>query len=40
MGQIERDFEKGVADGAEESLEVIALAAASWRAESYDHESL
>jgi len=33
MGRIEGDFEKGVADGAEESLKVIALAVASWRAE-------
>lgn len=32
MGRIEGDFEKGVADGAELSLQVIALAAASWRA--------
>jgi uridine phosphorylase len=40
MGQIEGDFEKGVADGAEESLKVIALAAASWKAKRHDHESL
>jgi len=40
MGRIEGDFEKGVADGAEESLKVIALAAASWRAKRYDHEFL
>ena len=32
MGRIEGDFEKGVADGAELSLQVIALAAESWRA--------
>ena len=32
MGRIEGDFEKGVADGAEESIKVMALAAASWRA--------
>jgi uridine phosphorylase len=32
MGRIEGDFEKGIADGAEESLRVIALGAASWRA--------
>ena len=32
MGQIEGDFEKGVADGAEESLRVISLAAGRWRA--------
>jgi uridine phosphorylase len=32
MGRIEGDFEKGVADGAEESLRVIALTATSWRA--------
>ena len=31
MGRIEGDFEKGVADGAKESLRVVALAAASWR---------
>lgn len=34
MGRIEGDFEKGVADGAEESLKVIALATARWRAEN------
>jgi uridine phosphorylase len=33
MGQIEGDFEKGVTDGAEESLRVIALVAGQWRAE-------
>jgi hypothetical protein len=33
MGRIEGDFEKGAAEGAEESLKVIALAAAGWRAE-------
>jgi uridine phosphorylase len=33
MGRIEGDFEKGAADGAEESLKVIALATARWRAE-------
>ncbi len=32
MALIDGDFEKGVADGAEISLKVIALAAASWRA--------
>jgi uridine phosphorylase len=32
MGRIEGDFEKGVADGAEESLKVISLAAGRWRA--------
>lgn len=32
MGRIEGDFEKGVADGAEESLRVISLAAGRWRA--------
>ncbi len=36
MGRIEGDFEKGLADGAEESLRVIALAAATWRAKRYD----
>jgi uridine phosphorylase len=40
MGRIEGDFEKGNADGAEESLKVIASAVASWRAKGYDHESL
>ena len=40
MGRIEGDFEKGVADGAEESLKVIALAAASWRAKGNGNESL
>jgi uridine phosphorylase len=38
MGRIEGDFEKGIAEGAEESLKVIALAAASWRTKRYDHE--
>jgi uridine phosphorylase len=32
MGRNEGDFEKGVAGGAEESLRVIGLAAAGWRA--------
>ena len=32
MGRVDGDFEKGAADGAEASLRVIALAAASWRA--------
>jgi uridine phosphorylase len=32
MGRIEGDFEKGAADGAEESLKVISLAAGPWRA--------
>jgi len=32
MGRIEGDFEKGIADGAEESLKVIALTGESWRA--------
>jgi uridine phosphorylase len=31
MGRVEGDFEKGAADGAELSLQVIALAAKSWR---------
>ena len=31
MGRIEGDFEKGAADGAEESLRVISLAARAWR---------
>lgn len=31
MGRIEGDFEKGVADGAEESLEVISRVARRWR---------
>ena len=33
MGRIEGNFEKGIADGAEESLRAISLAAGSWRAE-------
>lgn len=40
MGRIEGDFEKGVADGAEESLRVMALAAASWRARRSNNEPL
>jgi len=40
MGRVEGDFEKGVADGAEESLKVIALAAASWRAKRNNNEFL
>jgi uridine phosphorylase len=32
MGRVERDFEKGVADGAEESLRVISLTARHWLA--------
>jgi hypothetical protein len=40
MGRIEGDFEKGVAEGAEESLKVIVLSAANWRAKRDDHESL
>ncbi|AZG78713.1 methyltransferase domain-containing protein [Methylocystis rosea] len=34
MGRVERDFEKGVADGEEESLRVIFLTAERWRAEA------
>jgi uridine phosphorylase len=30
MGRIEGDFEKGLADGAEESLRVISLIAEKW----------
>ena len=33
MGRIEGDFEKGVADGAEESLRVITSIARAWRIE-------
>jgi len=33
MGRIEGDFEKGILDGAEESLKVISLAAGRWRAQ-------
>ena len=40
MGRVEGDFEKGVTDGAEESLKVIALAAASWSAKRNDNEFL
>lgn len=32
MGRVEGDFEKGAADGAEDSLRVISLAARVWRA--------
>lgn len=32
MGRIQGDFEKGVADGAKESVRVISLAASRWRA--------
>jgi uridine phosphorylase len=32
MGQIEGDFEKGLADGAEESLRLISLVARRWLA--------
>ena len=34
MGRIEGDFEKGSADGAKESLRVISLTAARWRADA------
>jgi hypothetical protein len=34
MGRVEGDFEKGVTDGAEESLKVISLTAERWRAET------
>ena len=34
MGQIEGDFEKGAADGAEESLKVISLVAQRWHDEA------
>ena len=34
MGRIEGDFGKGAADGAEESVRVISLAAGRWREES------
>lgn len=37
MGRIEGDFEKGSANGAEESLRVISLVACRWRGED-DHE--
>jgi uridine phosphorylase len=40
MARVEGDFEKGFTDGAEESLKVIALAAASWRAKRNNNESL
>jgi len=33
MGRVEGDFEKGSADGAQESLRVISLTAARWRAQ-------
>jgi len=31
MGRLEGDFEKGVADGAQESLKVISQVARQWR---------
>jgi hypothetical protein len=31
MGRIEGDFEKGLADGAEESLKIVSLVANRWR---------
>jgi purine-nucleoside phosphorylase len=31
MGRIEGDFEKGLADGAEESLKIVSLVASRWR---------
>lgn len=40
MGRIEGDFEKGVAEGAEESLRVIVLAGANWKAMRNNNESL
>jgi hypothetical protein len=40
MARVEGDFEKGFADGAEESLKVIALVVASWRANRYGNEFL
>jgi len=33
MGRIEGDFEKGLADGAEESLRIVSLVANRWRGE-------
>jgi uridine phosphorylase len=39
MGRIEGDFEKGSTDGAKESLRVIALTAARWRADSEREET-
>jgi uridine phosphorylase len=34
MGRIEGDFEKGLADGAEESLKIVSLVANRWREEN------
>jgi hypothetical protein len=31
MGRIEQDFEKGVSEGADESLRLISLTADKWR---------
>jgi hypothetical protein len=31
MGRIEKDFEKGASEGAEQSLRVISLTADRWR---------
>ena len=33
MGRVEGDFEKGLADGAEESLNVISQVARGWRSQ-------
>jgi hypothetical protein len=35
MGRVDNDFEKGVADGAEESLQVISLTARRWHAQIF-----
>lgn len=40
MGRIEGDFEKGTANGAEESLRVASLAASRWRAGKHRPEFL
>jgi hypothetical protein len=34
MGKIEGDFDKGAADGAEETLQVISIAAGRWYEEN------
>jgi uridine phosphorylase len=37
MGRLERDFEKGVGDGAQESLKVISQVARRWRDQARPH---
>jgi hypothetical protein len=39
MGRVDGDFEKGAADGAEESLKVIALMGQAWDSCNPRHDS-